>query len=113
MAEIYTPAQGEHFIATVETTYPERVSAPAVREHFKNDPETLKTLITVGEQETLRVTRLGVKPKSTWKAPNLDNATPGGLADQLGDVREQIKELEKTEGFLKEALKARMRPNDK
>lgn len=50
------------------------------------------------------------KSKSKSKMPNLDNATPGFLVDELGAVREQIKDLQKHEGYFKEALKARLEP---
>lgn len=39
---------------------------------------------------------------------NLANATPGSLTDELGWTRKQKKRLEKTEGFLKTALKSRL-----
>jgi hypothetical protein len=46
----------------------------------------------------------------TKKMPNLDNATPGFIVDELGSVREEIKNLVKFEGYYKEALKARLEP---
>ncbi len=45
--------------------------------------------------------------KKTFRMPDLSNATPTFLVDELGGVREQIKELQKLEGFYKEALQAR------
>lgn len=48
----------------------------------------------------------GSKPK--FKMPNFANATPEGLTDMLGEVREQIKDLQKLEGLYKEALTARL-----
>ncbi len=40
--------------------------------------------------------------------PNLANATPEFLADELGDVRSKSKDLKKLEGYFKEALKGRI-----
>lgn len=40
--------------------------------------------------------------------PNLDNATPSFLADELGAVRKEIKALEKLAAFFKTALKSRI-----
>jgi len=42
------------------------------------------------------------------EVPNLGNATPEGLIDMLGDVREQKKRLEFLEGVYKAALEARI-----
>ena len=47
-----------------------------------------------------------------FKPSNLANATPQFLVDELGGVRAKIKELQKEEGFLKEALKARVDETD-
>jgi hypothetical protein len=40
--------------------------------------------------------------------PNLENATPQFLIDELGEVRERIKVLQKYEGLYKAALEARL-----
>lgn len=45
------------------------------------------------------------------KMPNLANATPGFLVDELGEWRKKKKEAEKMEGFYKEAIKARLEPD--
>lgn len=45
--------------------------------------------------------------KKKFRMPDLSNATPGFLVDELGEVREKIAELKKLEGFYKEALLAR------
>ncbi len=42
------------------------------------------------------------------KVPNLDNATPGMLIDELGGLRSKISVLKKQEGFYKQALMARL-----
>ena len=44
---------------------------------------------------------------SKFEIPDLANATPGYLSDELGETRKVIKNANKLEGFLKEALKAR------
>lgn len=38
--------------------------------------------------------------------PDLSNATPGFLTDEIGTLRDEMKELKKREGFFKEALGA-------
>lgn len=43
-----------------------------------------------------------------FKPMNLANATPEFLSDELGEIREVLKEGKKQEGFIKAALKARM-----
>jgi len=50
------------------------------------------------------------KPKrpKTGKMPDLSNATPPALVDWLGDVRDELKDLKKLEGFFKEGLLARV-----
>ena len=50
------------------------------------------------------------KTKTLAEMPNLSNATPGFLVDELGNIRDQIKELKKREGFFKQALEARLDP---
>ncbi len=45
--------------------------------------------------------------KQKFQAPDLANATPTYLVDELGSIREQLANLKKMEGFLKEALLAR------
>lgn len=49
---------------------------------------------------------------SKTSMPNLNNATPGSIADWLGEVRKQQKDLKKLEGFYKQALQARRPEND-
>lgn len=38
--------------------------------------------------------------------PNLANATPSFLIDEMGRIRSEVKKLEQMEGYYKEALKA-------
>ena len=45
------------------------------------------------------------------KLPDFSNATPSFLSDELGDIREAKKHLEKMEGLYKDALNARRDPN--
>lgn len=47
--------------------------------------------------------------KSKTPIPNLSNATPEFLTDELGDLRKQIKGLEKQKDLITEALKGRAR----
>lgn len=44
--------------------------------------------------------------KPEFRIPDLSNATPSFLVDELGSLREQIKDMQKYEGILKERLKA-------
>jgi hypothetical protein len=65
---------------------------------------------------TIKSARRDVSLKTKWVAPTLGpNTTPEKIADDLGAVRERIKLDQKTEGFLKEAIKARggLDPNAK
>ena len=50
---------------------------------------------------------MGVR-KVKEATPNLDNATPGMLIDQIGDIRTTMAMLKKREGFYKQALMARL-----
>ncbi len=51
-------------------------------------------------------------PKKNEGLPNLDNATPSFLVDELGSIRAEQKELKKREGYIKAALKARIKPGE-
>lgn len=46
--------------------------------------------------------------RPTFKTPNLENATPGFIVDELGRTREKIADLKKLEGIYKEALSGRV-----
>jgi hypothetical protein len=39
--------------------------------------------------------------------PNLDNATPGFIVDELGRIREEMSRLKTLEGYYKQALQGR------
>ena len=49
--------------------------------------------------------------KTPSPLPNLDNATPSFLADELGTLRAQLKVLKQKEGIIRDALVARMQPS--
>ncbi len=51
------------------------------------------------------------KAKKKDDIPNLDNATPEFLIDEIERVRDEQKPLKKLEGIYKEALKARLPEN--
>lgn len=55
-----------------------------------------------------RKSKIQVKPVT----PNLANATPGFLLDEIGRLRREIKDLQKQEGMYKEALYARLEPDE-
>jgi len=48
--------------------------------------------------------------EATDKLPDLSNATPPYLADELGDIRAEIKRLQKLEGLYKDVLEAKKDP---
>lgn len=71
--------------------------------------ETSESCFKTIYMHTVRTNRRDSALKPKWIAPTLGaNATPEMIVDQLGDVREKMKSLEKTEGFLKEALAVKL-----
>ena len=50
---------------------------------------------------------------SKLEMPNLANATPSFLIDEMGRLRAEIKKLEQMEGYYKEALKAQWPEGEK
>lgn len=52
------------------------------------------------------------KSKKNEDLPNLDNATPSFLVDELGSIRSEQKVLKKREGYIKAALQARIKPGE-
>lgn len=102
------PIKGEKFVLNETTTPRVTISADLVREHFAKDPETLAKLTSTTEVTAVKTTRISGEKKK-FVMPNLANATPGGLVDMLGEVREEKKDLEKLEGIYKEAIAARQR----
>jgi hypothetical protein len=101
--------RGEVFEARITEVNQDRLDNNAVKELLTE--EQLKSVTKTISFKQMRVTRIsGEKPE--FKMPNLDNATPEGLVDMLGDIKEQIKDLEKLEGIYKTALEARMEDQD-
>lgn len=75
-----------------------RLTAEEKTQYFKTIPTT-----------TVKTTRIDISLKAKWVAPSLGaNTTPEFITDQLGAVRERIKDDQRTEGFLKEALKSKL-----
>lgn len=101
--------KGEQFTATFEQVSQDRISSDKVREILP--PEDLPKVIQTVSYTQIKSKRFsGDKP--AFQMPNLSNATPEGLADMLGEVREQIKDLQKLEGIYKQALEARVRAQE-
>lgn len=97
---------GEDFMIERVQVSQDRISSEKCRELL--DPATLKQVMNTISFEQMKTTRVkGAKPD--FKMPNFANATVPGLVDQLGAIREQQKLLEKEEGLIKEALKARIK----
>lgn len=97
--------RGEMFEAMSSETAQDRIDSSKVRALLTQEQlDTVMKTITFTTVKTSRYS--GEKAKFTM--PNLANATPEGLVDMLGEVREQIKDLQKLEGIYKDALAARM-----
>jgi hypothetical protein len=98
--------KGENFEAMIVEVNQDRLDNDKIRELLTPEQllECTKT-VTFNQIKCNRIT--GEKPK--FKMPDLSNATPTGLVDMLGDVREQIKDLQKLEGIYKDALSARLK----
>jgi hypothetical protein len=47
--------------------------------------------------------------RKPWQKPDMRNATLEGIIEMLGQTREEMSNLKKTEGFLKERLMAELR----
>lgn len=100
------PIKGEKFVANVVASDRVTIVADKVRAYFVNDPKTLETLVNTTKVYQLKCSRLAGEKKQ-FKMPDLSNATPGGLVDMLGELREEIADLKKLEGIYKSALEAR------
>jgi hypothetical protein len=59
----------------------------------------------------VKTTRKDPKTKKQWEKPDLRNHTIEGLVEYLALTREEVKLLEKTEGFIKERLMAELAAN--
>lgn len=93
----------------------EMMTVPVVQVRLDSDKvketltaEQLKACSKEIKYDQVKTSRVNGK-KRDFVMPNLANATPGGLVDMLGDVREQIKDLQKYEGIYKDALAARLK----
>jgi len=106
MAKTLDPIKGEDFVLTVTSSPVVRISSTLVKEMFAHDAKMLKALSTESVTVTMKTPRVNGK-KANFVMPNLANATPGGLVDMLGKVREEMKDLKKLEGIYKEAIAAR------
>lgn len=96
--------QGEKYMFKQLTVVQDRLDTAAVRDLLS--PEDLRNVTTTITMTQLKGTALQ-KVATKFEMPSLANATPAGLADMLGDVREEIKVLKKLEGIYADALKAR------
>lgn len=99
-------AKGEKFQVTEVTVNQERFSQEEAKKYMTTAQfEACKLPSSYVKLSCNRIQ--GTKPE--FKMPTLSNYTKQGLADQIGDIRERIKLLEKEEGIYVEALKARWR----
>ena len=100
------PINGEFFTVNVTRQTQVRLDSDAVKALLTE--EQLRQCSKEISFDVMKTTRTTGK-KRDFVMPNFANATPQGLADMLGDVREQIKDLQKYEGMYKEALSARIK----
>ncbi len=70
--------------------------------------EQLKSITTTIDIRMRRTPRIDKATKPVYVAPNLDNATIAGIIDMLGRTREEMADLKKTEGLLKQVLSKRL-----
>ena len=101
-----TTMSGEDFDMIVIHVTQDRLDGDKVRELLA--PEDLKKVYKTISFKTIKCARRDPKRKPKFKMPNLGNATPEGLVDMLGKVREEMADLKKLEGIYKEALEARL-----
>lgn len=102
--------QGEEFIVTIETVETNRIVAELVRE--KLPAAELADVMESSSYEKMSTKRLDSSKKSKFEMPNLGNATPEGLADMLGELREKMSNDKKLEELYKEKLKVAFRKQD-
>lgn len=96
---------GEKFEAMIVEVSQDRLDNDKVRSTLTAQ-QLLECTKTITFSQT-KLNRISGK-KSEFRMPNLANATPEGLVDMLGDIREQMKDLKKLEGIYATALAARM-----
>jgi len=95
--------KGEQFVGTMSQ-----------EEQVRLDTETVKSMLTPAQiieaSRTIRFAkistkRLDITKKAKFKLPaNMENFTPQGLIDMLGDAREKAAILKKEEKLYKEML---------
>lgn len=94
---------GEKYDAVLLQSSSTRIVADLVREMLT--PEQVEKVSKTSDMNTLKTQlKKGAPKPEPFKTPNLSNATPEGLVDMLGEVREQMKTLKKLEGIYKAAL---------
>ena len=98
--------RGEKFEMMTSTVLQDRINSDAVRELLSPE-DVLKVTKTI-EMTQVKTSRYAGE-KAKFVMPNLSNATPEGLVDMLGELREAKKDLEKLEGIYKNALMARLK----
>lgn len=99
------PLNGETFSVNIEEVTQDRLNGETAKSYLT--AEQLKAATNTIVFDQARTTRIkGEKHK--FVPPNLENATPVGLVDMLGDVREKMNALKREEKYLLAALKARI-----
>lgn len=104
------PHQGEMFVLKYTDSQQERIASEKVRELLS--PKDLKKVLNVLDIRSAGTTRISGKKKD-FAAPNMGNATLSGLIDQLGACREDIKDAQKLEGLLKDAIAVRIKNGER
>lgn len=99
--------KGEKYSAILLQSSTTRIVPDLVRQLL--DPEQIEKVSKTSDINTLK-TQLNNKAdkRPPFRPPNLSNATPEGLADMLGQVREEMKELKQLEGLYKAALLSKL-----
>lgn len=99
--------RGENFEGVQTEVNQERLDTDSVRAILT--PDQLEACTKTLSFTQIKVERKDKSKKPKFQMPNLANATPEGLMDMLGDVREQMKDLKKLEGIYKDALEGRLK----
>lgn len=97
---------GENFSLAMTEQNRVTIKADRVREELAEEPDRLARCAVESKVAQIKTTRIRGK-KADFVMPNFANATPSGLVDMLGEVREQMADLKKLEGLYKEALGAK------
>lgn len=107
--------KGEEFDTQITTVTQERLDGDAVKMlldemlqkgHITNEQKAacFKSI----KFRTISTKRIDPSKAPPFSMPNLSNATPAGLIDMLGNVRENAKTLKKLEGIYKTKLESLM-----